>query len=65
MPFQVTWNMTGQPTAALPCGLNAEGLPVALLAAARLGREDTLLRVSAAYEVARPWGHTLPRARYA
>ena len=65
MPFQTTWNMTGQPTAALPCGLNAEGLPVALLAAARLGREDTLLRVSAAYEVARPWIPDLPRTRYA
>ena len=65
MPFQITWNMTGQPTAALPCGLSAEGLPVGLLAAARRGREDTLLRVSAAYEVARPWIQTLPRARYA
>ena len=64
MPFQITWNMTGQPTAALPCGLSAEGLPVGLLAAAGLGREDTLLRVSAAYEVARPWIPNLPRARY-
>ena len=65
MPFQITWNMTGQPTAALPCGLNAEGLPVGLLAAAARGREDTLLRASAAYEVARPWIPNLPRARYA
>ena len=65
MPFQITWNMTGQPTAALPCGLDADGLPVGLLAAARRGREDALLRVSAAYEVARPWIPTLPRARYA
>ena len=64
MPFQITWNMTGQPTAALPCGLSAEGLPVGLLAAAGRGREDTLLRVSAAYEVARPWLDTLPRSRY-
>ena len=64
MPFQISWNMTGQPTAALPCGLSAEGLPVGLLVAARRGREDTLLRVSAAYEVARPWMHTLPRERY-
>ena len=64
MPFQITWNMTGQPTAALPCGLNAEGLPVGLLAAARRGREDTLLRASAAYEVARPWIQDLPRSRY-
>ncbi len=64
MPFQITWNMTGQPTAALPCALDAEGLPVGLLAAARRGREDTLLRVSAAYEVARPWIPNLPRARY-
>ena len=65
MPFQITWNMTGQPTAALPCGLDAEGLPVGLLAAARRGCEDALLRVSAVHEVARPWIPTLPRARYA
>ena len=65
MPFQIAWNMSGQPTAALPCGLNAEGLPVGLLAAARRGREDTLLRASAAYEVARPWIGDLPRRRYA
>ena len=64
MPFQLAWNMTGQPTASIPCGLTAEGLPVALLAAARLKREDTLLRASAAYEVHRPWIQTLPRARY-
>ena len=64
MPFQITWNMTGQPTASLPCGQSAGGLPVGLLAAARRGREDTLLRVSAAYEVARPWMHTLPREKY-
>ena len=64
MPFQITWNMTGQPTAALPCGLDAAGLPVGLLAAARRGREDTLLRASAAYEVARPWRQRLPRARF-
>ena len=65
MPFQITWNMTGQPTAALPCGLSAGGLPVGLLAAARRGREDALLRASAAYEVARPWIQDLPRARFA
>ena len=64
MPFQITWNMTGQPTASMPCGLTAEGLPVGLLAAARLRREDILLRVSAAYEVYRPWIQTLPRVRY-
>ena len=64
MPFQIAWNMTGQPTASIPCGLTAEGLPVALLAAARMGREDTILRISAAYEVYQPWIRTLPRERY-
>lgn len=64
MPFQITWNMTGQPTAALPAGLDPAGLPVGLLAAARRGREDTLFRASAAYEVARPWMQNLPRTSY-
>ena len=64
MPFQIAWNMTGQPTASIPCGLTAEGLPIGLLAAARMGREDTILRISAAYEVCQPWIRTLPRERY-
>ncbi len=63
MPFQIAWNMTGQPTASLPCGVTAEGLPVGVLAAGRIGREDTLLRVSAAFEVRQPWAQNLPRVQ--
>jgi aspartyl-tRNA(Asn)/glutamyl-tRNA(Gln) amidotransferase subunit A len=50
MPFQVAWNLTGQPVASIPAGLSDDGLPVGLLIVGRLGREDNVLAASAAFE---------------
>ncbi|HEX6229300.1 MAG TPA: amidase [Solirubrobacterales bacterium] len=55
MPFSIPWNMTGQPTASVPCGTDSEGIPVGLMMIARLGAESTLLRAAHSFERARPW----------
>jgi Asp-tRNA(Asn)/Glu-tRNA(Gln) amidotransferase A subunit family amidase len=55
MPFQISWNMTGQPTAALPSGVSADGLPMGTLMAAGRGREVDLLRAAAAFERVQPF----------
>lgn len=64
MPFSVLWNMTGQPTASVPCGLTAEGLPVGLMVVGRKGAEIDVLRASAALEMAMPWSTQTPRLRW-
>jgi aspartyl-tRNA(Asn)/glutamyl-tRNA(Gln) amidotransferase subunit A len=51
------FNMTGQPTLALPCGFSSSGLPLSLQLAGRPFEEATVLRAGAAYERATEW-HT-------
>jgi aspartyl-tRNA(Asn)/glutamyl-tRNA(Gln) amidotransferase subunit A len=58
--FRVPWNITGYPTATLPCGWSTEGLPVGLLITSRWGREDLVLRAAAAFEAAHPWRDRIP-----
>ncbi len=60
MPLFICWNMTGYPTASVPCGFASNGLPVGILITARWGREDLVLRASAAFEKARPWAEKHP-----
>lgn len=60
MPFQIMWNMTGQPAASVPAGFTADGLPVGLMIIGRHGREDLVLAAAAAYEAAAPWRHLRP-----
>lgn len=64
MPFSALWNMTGQPTASVPCGLTSGGLPVGLLIVGRLGAEMDVLRASAALEMTMPWSTQLPNQRW-
>jgi Asp-tRNA(Asn)/Glu-tRNA(Gln) amidotransferase A subunit family amidase len=61
MPFQIVWNMTGQPAANVPVGFTANGLPVGMLVVGPVGREDLVLSVAAAYEAAHPWTLRSPR----
>lgn len=57
MPF----NLTGGPAATLPCGFTSQGLPIGLQIAAAWGREDIVIRASAAFEKLKPWhGKTPP-----
>jgi aspartyl-tRNA(Asn)/glutamyl-tRNA(Gln) amidotransferase subunit A len=51
------FNLTGQPTLALPCGFSASGLPVSMQLAGRAFEETTVLRLGHAYQRATDW-HT-------
>lgn len=57
IPFTPLFNATGAPAASLPMGKSAQGLPVGVQIGAALGREDTVLRLSAQLEAAHPWRH--------
>ena len=52
------WNVTGNPAAAVPAGVAADGLPLAVQLVGRRDDETTLLSLSAQLEAARPW--TMP-----
>jgi amidase len=60
-PYTYLSNATGQPAISLPLHWTAEGLPVGLHFTARLGEEDTLIRLAAQLEQALPWAGHKPR----
>ncbi len=55
LPYTPVFNLTGQPAISLPLFWNDDGLPIGTQFAARLGGEDTLLRLASQLEIARPW----------
>lgn len=60
-PYAYIFNMTGQPALAVPAGLDPYGLPVGVQLAARVGGEETLLRLGIAIEaIMAPDGWQLP-----
>ncbi len=58
--YTYPFNLTGNPAASVPCGFTAEGLPVGLQVVAGTNREADVLRLSAAFESARPWADSYP-----
>ena len=58
--FTFIFNMTGQPTATVPCGFTKAGLPIGLQIIGRRFDDVTVLRASAAFEAARPWAQQRP-----
>ncbi|HUZ36176.1 MAG TPA: amidase [Streptosporangiaceae bacterium] len=54
-PYTAVYNVTGQPAVNLPLYWNADGLPIGVMLAGRMGDEATLLSLSAQVEAARPW----------
>ncbi len=58
--FTSQFNVTGQPAATIPCGFTKDGLPVGLQIIGRWCDEMTILRASAAYEMAYPWSNSIP-----
>jgi len=55
VPNTQLFNLTGQPAMSVPLHWNAEGLPIGLQFAARVGDEATLFRLAAQLEEAHPW----------
>ena len=53
--FTVITNMTGQPSMSIPLHWSADGLPVGVMFAARLGDEATLFRLAGQLEGEKPW----------
>jgi amidase len=60
VPFFEIWNLTGQPAAALPWGLDRNGVPLSVQLVGRPRDEATLLALSAQIEATRPWAHRRP-----
>lgn len=54
-PFTPVYNISGQPAVNLPLYWNADGLPIGVMLAGRIGEEGTLISLSAQIEAARPW----------
>ena len=54
-PFCALYNVSGQPAVNVPLYWNADGLPVGIMLAGRMGQEGTLISLSAQLEAARPW----------
>ena len=61
-PFTYLFNLSGNPAATVPCGFDAEGMPIGLQIAGAMQDEMTVLAASAAFEAARPWSTKRPSA---
>jgi aspartyl-tRNA(Asn)/glutamyl-tRNA(Gln) amidotransferase subunit A len=46
------WNLYGLPTAAIPCGFTASGLPIGLQITGAPGRDSAVLSLAAAFQAA-------------
>jgi amidase len=58
--YAAIWNVTGNPAASVPCGIAADGLPVAVQLVGRTDDEATLFSLAAQLEEARPWPIVAP-----
>ncbi len=58
--YTYPFNLTGNPAASIPCGFTTDGLPVGLQLVSGTNREADVLRLSAAFESARPWANSYP-----
>jgi amidase len=61
MPFNPLFNLTGQPSIALPAGFGADGLPLSVQLVGRPGAEDLLYSLAGQIEAARPWAPHRPQ----
>lgn len=59
-PFTYPFNMTSQPAASLPCGADADGLPIGMQLVGAWYRDGTVLRLAHAYQ--RAFAHPFPAA---
>jgi len=54
-PWTAIYNVAGLPAVSVPLHWSAEGLPIGVMLAGRMGGEATLISLSAQLEEARPW----------
>ena len=54
------FNLTGQPTASIPCGFTSDGMPIGLQIAGRNWQDAAVLRAARAYEGTTEWGKRRP-----
>jgi amidase len=54
-PWTALYNLSGQPAVSVPLHWSADGLPIGVMLAGRMGDEATLISLSAQLEAARPW----------
>jgi len=59
-PFQAMFNVTGQPAAVVPWGLDGDGIPTSVQLVGRAFDEATLLSLATQIESARPWAQRRP-----
>ena len=59
-PFTYPFNLTGQPSASVPCGFTSNGLPVGLQITGKWRDDATVLRAAARFEEAAPWADAIP-----
>jgi aspartyl-tRNA(Asn)/glutamyl-tRNA(Gln) amidotransferase subunit A len=57
----ISTNLAGLPALSLPCGFDAEGLPIGMQIIGRHFDESTVLRVAYAYEQSTEWHKRKPR----
>jgi amidase len=60
VPFQAMFNVTGQPAAVVPWGLDGNGVPTSIQLVGRPFDEAMLISLSAQIEKARPWADRRP-----
>jgi len=61
LAYTYPFNITGQPAVSVPAGWSSAGnLPIGLQIIGRMGADDHVLGLAAAYEAARPWADRRP-----
>ncbi|MGB8815173.1 MAG: amidase family protein, partial [Paracoccaceae bacterium] len=62
-PFCAVFNASGQPAASVPLGTSAQGLPIGIHLATRVGADEELIALCAELERAAPWIGRKPALR--
>jgi len=60
IPFTMVFNISWNPAASVPCGFDADGMPIGLQVVGDIDDDATVFRASRAFEQARPWTGVRP-----